>query len=100
MARSPTKSNDTAAASSPAKAASAKAVTSNPTQEKFGNAFNQVRNETFASSPTQGKVEAIAADHEILAPLVGTCLITFLQHGKAKHPHVCLLLMSFTDNTQ
>ena len=96
MARSPTKSNNnTASATGPP----TKAAAGNPTQTKFGNAFHQVHNKAFPSSPNQTKVRTIDIDYEILNPL-GTCLITFSQHGRNAHPYVYPVLMTLTRDTQ
>jgi hypothetical protein len=89
------KPNPTAAATSPVKAAAG-----NPTEaNKFQNAFNHIGNKTLASSPPQGKVRSVEVDYEILNPL-GTCLITFSQHGKIRHAYVYPLLMTLNEDPQ
>jgi hypothetical protein len=98
MARSPNQTNNSkktgATATSPAKAAPAKA----PTQDKFGKAFSQgIRNKTSASSPAKTKVTNIEVDYEILV-LFGTCLLTFSQHGKSKHAYIYPLLISLGED--
>jgi hypothetical protein len=95
MARSPNKTKKEAPVSSPPNAKAG-----NPTQDKFGKAFNQVGKKTFEkSSVVKGKVTNIDVDYEVLAPL-GTCLITFSQRGKTKHAYVYPLLTSLTNNAE
>lgn len=74
-----------------------KAAASSTKNNKFGNAFNQVRLKTFASSPIKEKIAKIDVDYEILIPF-GACFITFSQHGQSKQAYIYPLLMMLTND--
>jgi hypothetical protein len=94
---SPSKATNTKAVSSPPVKASAG---SKPSQDKFGKAFLHLIRKTKEESPTKPRVTNVDVDYEVLFPL-GTCLITFSQHGRSNnHPYVYPLLINLADDAQ